>query len=207
MGIPCLADFGLSSIAEDIYSISGSNIASGGSVRWSAPELVGPITAQVDKWVAPTMQSDIYSLAMVIIEVIFRAYAPFVQTLVRLTSCLKVFTGKIPFPDSINVHVVIMIAKGERPQKPPAAETLGLVSTVWKLTEECWNQNPDRRPDIDNVRRRFQVIVDAGLCTGQTTLAELIVTPGLNRWRRTLFTDPKDLWTDWPKRTCSTSHQ
>lgn len=69
-GIPCLADFGLSSIAENIYSLSGLNAASGGSVRWSAPELVGSITARQETWVKPTTQSDIYSLAMVIIEVI-----------------------------------------------------------------------------------------------------------------------------------------
>ena len=39
-------------------------------MRWSAPELLGPITAQREEWVNPTTQSDIYSLAMVVIEVI-----------------------------------------------------------------------------------------------------------------------------------------
>ena len=65
-GTPCLADFGLSSIAEDFYLANGSNAASGGSVRWSAPELVTP---KEPKWITPTTQSDIYALAMVIIEV------------------------------------------------------------------------------------------------------------------------------------------
>lgn len=66
-GFPCIADFGLSSIAEDIYAVGGSTAANRGSVRWFAPELVGSL---VEKQATPTPQSDIYSLAMVIIEVI-----------------------------------------------------------------------------------------------------------------------------------------
>jgi hypothetical protein len=54
-----------------MYAVSGSAVASGGSARWSAPERVGPITAKKEKWVNPTTQSDIYSLAMVIIEVTY----------------------------------------------------------------------------------------------------------------------------------------
>lgn len=72
------------------------------------------------------------------------------------------FTGKIPFPGFVNVHVVLMVSRGERPQRPPGGERLGLGSAVWKLTEECWNQNPDRRPDIASVLRRFQDIFSAG---------------------------------------------
>ena len=68
-GTPLLVDFGLSSIAEDIYSASGFNAASGGSVRWSAPELVGTTRSRQG---TPTTQSDIYSLGMVVVEVNFR---------------------------------------------------------------------------------------------------------------------------------------
>ena len=60
-GTPCLADFGLSSIAEDIYSVIGSNAASRGSVRWYAPELVGSITTLRETRVKPNAQSDILS--------------------------------------------------------------------------------------------------------------------------------------------------
>lgn len=168
LGIPCLADFGLSSIAEDIYSVSGSNAASGGSVRWSAPELVGSITARQEKWVKPTTQSDIYSLAMVIIEVISNSFASSIGIPHECsTGRLEVFTGKVPFPNAINVQVIIMMSKGERPPKPAGDDALGLVPSLWRLTEDCWNQNPERRPDITNVVRRFQAIVDAGKCIGK----------------------------------------
>ena len=56
------------------------------------------------------------------------------------------------------------MSKGERPPKPTGGEAFGFVPTLWRLTEECWHQNPDRRPDIDNVLRRFQAVVDAGKC-------------------------------------------
>ena len=110
----------------------------------------------------PTTQSDIYSLAMVIIEVTRKLCTPCVQVLMRLTHRSKVFTGNIPFPNSTNVRVVIMISRGERPQKPPGSEGIGLGPTVWKLTEECWDQSPEKRPDVTSVLRRFQAVIDTG---------------------------------------------
>jgi hypothetical protein len=56
-----------------------------------------------------------------------------------------------------------MISRGERPPKPPGSENLGLGPPVWKLTEECWHQNPDRRPDVGDVLRRLQAIVSTGV--------------------------------------------
>ena len=139
MGIPRLAEFGLSSIAEDIFSVNGLNTG-GDSVRWSAPELVPTMRGRPG--VTPTISSDVYSLAMVIVEA---------------------FTGKVPFPNLVNTVVVVVVSKGGRPQKPLDCEHLGLGRAVWKLTEGCWNQKPDKRPDVANVLRRFQAIVSAGL--------------------------------------------
>ena len=76
---------------------------------------------------------------------------------------VEAFTGKVPFPESVNVQVVLLVSKGGRPPRPHGCERLGLVTAIWRLTEECWNQNPDRRPDVASVLRRFQAIVSAGL--------------------------------------------
>ena len=70
----------------------------------------------------------------------------------------KVFTGKVPFPEVMNVQVIIMMSRGERPPKPLGCEIIGLVPALWRLTEECWHQTPERRPDIANVSRRFEAI-------------------------------------------------
>ena len=161
---------------------------------------MGSITAREEKWVNPTMQSDIYSLAMVVIEVTYRLHASYVQVLTRFAFCSKVFTGKVPFPNATNVHVVIMISRGERPQKPPGGEALGLGPALWRLTEECWNPNPERRPDSDNVLRRFQAIGDTGLWTVFSNKKRRSYDTGPNRWRRDLFiTSPKALRTAWSK--------
>ncbi|KAF9789530.1 kinase-like domain-containing protein [Thelephora terrestris] len=157
-GIPCLANFGLSSIARDIYSVNGSDISSGGSVRWSAPELVGPITTKNEVWVKPTVRSDIYSLAMVIVEA---------------------FTGRVPFPNLSDAYVVISIMKGVRPQKPSNGESRGLGPAIWKLTEDCWNQNREKRPDIASVLRRFQAIFCAGEEKRSSPIIERIKSIGL----------------------------
>jgi len=162
-GNPLLTDFGLSSIAEDLYSVTGSITPGGGTLRWSAPELLGSFTAQGGEWVNPTTQSDVYSLAMVIIEVTHQFCTPSVQALMRLTYCSKVFTGKVPFPNFNDVRVVIAISRGERPPKPPGGEGIGLRPTVWKLTEECWDQSPGKRPDVTSVLRRLQAVIDTGL--------------------------------------------
>jgi len=56
-------------VAEGILSVSVSADTGGGSTRWAAPELVGHVEAERVRRVKPTTCSDIYSLAMVIVEV------------------------------------------------------------------------------------------------------------------------------------------
>ena len=61
------------------------------------------------------------------------------------------------------MQVIILMSKGDRPSRPPGADALGLVPALWKLTEECWSQNPDKRPDVANVLRRFLSIMNSGM--------------------------------------------
>jgi hypothetical protein len=56
-----------------------------------------------------------------------------------------------------------MVSGGERPPKPPGGKNLGLGPAVWKLTKECWYQNPDIRPDVGDALRRLQAIVNTGV--------------------------------------------
>ena len=68
-GNPCLTDFGLSSVTNSV-STHGKC-----SIRWRAPELLVLSTRardqDKDKPATPTEKSDVYSLAMVAIEVTF----------------------------------------------------------------------------------------------------------------------------------------
>ena len=79
------------------------------------------------------------------------------------TLCSQVFTGRVPFPKITNAHVVVLVAAGERPPKPPGGEALGLRPEVWKLAGDCWNQDPVKRPDVVTVSQRFRKIMTTDL--------------------------------------------
>ena len=74
-GIPQLSDFGLSLIVNDLLqddpdllSTETSTANQGGALRWLAPELLGLPDSPAYKL---TKQTDIYSFAMTIIEVLW----------------------------------------------------------------------------------------------------------------------------------------
>ena len=69
---------------------------------------------------------------------------------------IEVFTGKIPFEEQKNEAVVLRISRGGRPGMPENAQEVGLTPEVWNLLENCWHQNPKKRPMIQDVVRRLQ---------------------------------------------------
>jgi len=89
MGNPRLTDFGFSSITMNDRSVSSSMANRGGSTRWLAPELLALSIKVINKGKAkatrPTKKSDVYSLAMVTIEVKF-PISHRVQSLIFQTS-------------------------------------------------------------------------------------------------------------------------
>ena len=72
---------------------------------------------------------------------------------------VEVFTGKIPFGEQRNEAVIIRISRGGRPEVPDDAREVGLTNDMWALIENCWHQNPDRRPSMREVVRRLQEFV------------------------------------------------
>ena len=70
-GTPRLTDFGLSLINEDDLFADTPVQGGRGSIRWQAPELLGLSKKTKDQNRRPTYKSDVYSLAMVVIEVMF----------------------------------------------------------------------------------------------------------------------------------------
>jgi len=93
---------------------------------------------------------------------------------------VEVFTGKVPFEGQKNEAVVLHISRGGRPEMPGIAQVVGLTGEMWKLLESCWQQNPKKRPTMEEVVRRLQGFVenngDSNGVTGcvQTTLVILI---------------------------------
>ena len=67
-----LCDFGLASITADAESAHASTVNSAGSIRWMAPERLSIFDGNsepVPDAIRVTKESDMYSLAMVVIEV------------------------------------------------------------------------------------------------------------------------------------------
>jgi len=73
---------------------------------------------------------------------------------------VEVFTGKIPFDEHKNEAVVLRISQGERPDMPENAQAVGLTGEIWKLLESCWQQNPKKRPTMDEIVRRWEKFVE-----------------------------------------------
>ncbi|KAI5114945.1 hypothetical protein M0805_002718, partial [Coniferiporia weirii] len=79
-----------------------------------------------------SVESDIYALAMVMLEA---------------------FTGDLPFREQPReVGVVIDITLGVCPARPGAhATALGLSDAMWKLMEECWQTEYRKRLQLPEV--------------------------------------------------------
>lgn len=109
----------------------------GDILRWTAPELFAP-----DGRLTPA--SDIFSLAMTILELI---------------------TGERPFREvTRSTQALFLLAQGSRPVRPNGEkpETLRvLTDPLWYLVEDCWKHNPGDRIDIQAFLERIaHLLVD-----------------------------------------------
>ena len=104
----------------------------------------------------PAMEScpaDVFAFAMVAVEV---------------------FTGKIPFEKQKTQTAAQKIAKGGRPEMPGNAQEVGLTGEMWKLLESCWQQDPRKRPKMEEVVKEWEKFV------GRNSIAGCVqVTPAI----------------------------
>ena len=140
-----------------------------GSTRWRAPELLALSTKPRDKArvesVRPTYKSDVYSLAMVGIEVIFSSLAQ--SSLVRFLQKLQIFTRKNPFDSHSDEQVILLLAQDLRPERPVHRQ---FTSQVWTLTKKCWKRDPSKRPDVSEVLKKL----DSGSGNGTFLLSRML---------------------------------
>ncbi|KIJ06248.1 hypothetical protein PAXINDRAFT_55327, partial [Paxillus involutus ATCC 200175] len=89
-GQPLISDFGLASILEEYNETSYFKSYRPGSIRWVAPELLGPSPR-------PSVESDIYSYGCVM---------------------LHMLSGKAPYSEIHDIHVAFEKINGVLPQRP-----------------------------------------------------------------------------------------
>ena len=58
---------------------------------------------------------------------------------------MKVFTDVVPFNNFLSVTSIVKIGKGERPPRPTDPT---LPNDVWELMQDCWQQDPQSRPEM-----------------------------------------------------------
>ena len=124
-------------------------------MRWKAPELFLLSTAVTDlnkvESTRPTEKSDMYSLAMVTIEVPVPCLAQ-----IPVSNSLEnpqIFTGKHPFALYSDEQVILLLAQDGRPEKPTHEQ---FTSKIWTLTTKCWDKDPEKRPNVAEVLRRLE---------------------------------------------------
>lgn len=102
--------------------------------RWLACELLKNDDAK------PSFASDVWSYAML---------------------CLEVFTEKPPFANiKSNWSVFRLVNEGKIPEYPEHNKP-HFPLKLWELMKECWRGSPSRRPDMQEVFRRLDDMLDA----------------------------------------------
>lgn len=129
-----------------------------GISRWLAPELINPPCKKGHHQLPGTQQADIFAFAMLVIEV---------------------FTGALPFGDVRHETAILMIARGQRPEKPRGAESRGLTPDIWKFIQKCWNQNPTKRPSIGAIVNAWEAFDSQERCVACSTVHHCLLTPGI----------------------------
>ncbi|KAH9475510.1 putative serine/threonine-protein kinase [Psilocybe cubensis] len=143
-----LSDFGLSNVMAEARINSFLSSTVGGAPRWTAPELLHVGTDPI----APadmTKKCDIYSFGSV---------------------ALQVISGRIPYEDIVSeVQVIMQLIKGINPPRP--AEPL-LSDAFWEFIVLCWSRDPFKRPEIDQVREKLQLLRYS--CTEETLASNIV---------------------------------
>jgi len=121
--VPRICDYGLAFIIEPSEFTS---IKTAGACRWTAPEIMNPpenTTTTNEALALFTKESDVYAFGMTVLEI---------------------FTSKIPFSQKKNdSSVIFAVLDGGRPDLPLS---LTKQESLAGLVQECWDQDPGRRP-------------------------------------------------------------
>ncbi|KAG8720608.1 hypothetical protein FRC09_009272 [Ceratobasidium sp. 395] len=124
-GVAKLIGFEVGSLRKSFLSSEDATTYWSGSVRWMAPELINEGDGR-----KKSMPTDVYALAMTILEV---------------------FTSKLPFDEhKLDPWVTLAVMEGKHPARPPELPMdTGFGDELWSLMVECWKSRPQHRPTAD----------------------------------------------------------
>ena len=134
-----LTEYGLAPVNSDPSFTVAATPGTIGTSRWLAPEIINPPHKGNGTSMMESKPADVFSFGMLAVEV---------------------FTGEVPFGEVKNEEVVLRILRGGRPEMPTNAQAVGLTGGVWKILESCWQQNPKKRPTMEEVVRKWEKSVE-----------------------------------------------
>ncbi|KAF8156287.1 kinase-like domain-containing protein [Mycena galopus ATCC 62051] len=149
----CLADFGLSCVAES-FSVSSTSGNNKGSVRWMAPEYLTP-SARVNELKRTTR--DIYAFGC---------------------TAYEVYTGSVPFAE---YHLDWPVIQDVLARRRPLRISSVFPDHIWNLIEGCWSHEPHDRPSAEMVVRSLKDHTACIKPKAGTYLWDHLLDPSLTR--------------------------
>ena len=147
-----LTEYGLAVISSDPRFAVPVAPGVTGTSRWLAPEIIDPSDNGDGISVVESKPADVFAFAMLAVEV---------------------FTGEVPFEGQTSAMAASRVLRGERPEMPGNAQDVGLTGEMWKLLESCWQQDPEKRPTMDEVVRKWEKFVE---CNDNTITGYVQIT-------------------------------
>ncbi|EIN03829.1 kinase-like protein [Punctularia strigosozonata HHB-11173 SS5] len=135
---PLISDFGLAKIISDTVDAQFT-LSTTPSARWLAPELVVDKPGEIPQYRFPV---DIFSFGM---------------------TALEILSGVVPYDYYSDTRVVVAKFHGELPRRPEGEEVMrrGLGDGFWQFLLDCWEEEPTKRPTIDQVIVRLDEFTDS----------------------------------------------
>ncbi|PPQ89078.1 hypothetical protein CVT25_006450 [Psilocybe cyanescens] len=125
-GVAHVAEFGQSKFLEDFEQ--NAMAPHSGPLRWTAPEMLQETGSL-------STHSDIWSYGML---------------------CLEILSEELPYNNiQRDAAVLREIDSGHLPKRPVRATAHGLSDGMWTLLRKCWQQRPESRPSISEVRAQL----------------------------------------------------
>lgn len=136
-GTIVIADFGYSRVLHSKRREATTPASVTRAYRYLAPEVIAP-----DATFQPTPQTDIYALAMTIVEL---------------------GTGELPFREISNPDFLLNKVIQPTNRRPKSENSLGhlgeeCTGELWKYLEEMWHAEAEERPEVAIVRKSVEAL-------------------------------------------------
>ena len=153
-----ITGLGQATLSVDSSTQTNGNHSGPIPFAWAAPELL-------DDESHSNFACDVYSFGVTCVEVrdgLNRGEHSYLRS-------KQIYSGKKPFEGLSNFQIISKVAKKHRPARPQPRESENSMSRsqfmsndLWALVEACWQQDPEKRPNMPSVTRTIDKMIASG---------------------------------------------